>query len=319
MGAVYEARHLGTARRVAVKVISSESLSKSAEAVSRFQREAMASGAIESQYIATVLDTGVDPATGSPYMVMELLVGEDIEQTLRRIGPFQPELALRVIGQACLGLQKAHEANVVHRDIKPANIFLTRRDGGEVVAKLLDFGIAKMKTESFTSSEGKSLTRTGTMLGSPLYMSPEQALGRKNSDHRTDIWSLGVVLYETLTGKAPHTEAETIGELIVNICHKPAPHVQDFAPWVPPEVAAIVHRALALDPASRFQTAADMFAAIRARLPQGRAVDARGGIDPPTWPRHGARADRGLYGDGWAEDVDHRRRRRRRARRVARR
>ena len=273
MGAVYEARHLGTARRVAVKVISTESLSKSAEVVSRFQREAMASGAIESQYIATVLDTGVDPATGSPYMVMELLVGEDIEQTLRRIGPFQPELALRVIGQACLGLQKAHEANVVHRDIKPANIFLTRRDGGEVVAKILDFGIAKMKTESFTSSEGKSLTRTGTMLGSPLYMSPEQALGRKNIDHRTDIWSLGVVLYETLTGKAPHTDSETIGELIVNICHKPAPHVQDLAPWVPPEVAAIVHRALALDPNARFATAADMFAAIRMQLPHGHTLD----------------------------------------------
>ena len=110
MGAVYEGRHLGTARRVAVKVISTESLSKSHEVVSRFQREAMASGAIESQYIAHVLDTGIDPQTGSPYMVMELLVGEDVEQALKRIGPFSPELALRVIAQACLGLQKAHEA-----------------------------------------------------------------------------------------------------------------------------------------------------------------------------------------------------------------
>ncbi|MGO8998218.1 MAG: serine/threonine protein kinase [Polyangiaceae bacterium] len=273
MGAVYEGRHLGTARRVAVKVISTESLSKSHEVVSRFQREAMASGAIESQYIAHVLDTGIDPQTGSPYMVMELLVGEDVEQALKRIGPFSPELALRVIAQACLGLQKAHEANVVHRDIKPANIYLTRRDGGEIVAKILDFGIAKMKSEGFASTEGKSLTRTGTMLGSPLYMSPEQALGRKNIDHRTDIWSLGVVLYEALAGKAPHTDAETIGELIVNICHKPAPHIQDVAPWIPPQIAAIVHRALALDPAARFQTMADMFAAIRSFLPNGHTLD----------------------------------------------
>ncbi len=273
MGAVYEARHLGTARRVAVKVISTESLSKSAEVVSRFQREAMASGAIESQYIASVLDTGIDPLTGSPYMVMELLVGEDIEQALRRIGPFHPELALRAIGQACLGLQKAHEANVVHRDIKPANIFLTRRDGGEVVAKILDFGIAKMKGEGFASTEGKSLTRTGTMLGSPLYMSPEQALGRKNIDHRTDIWSLGVVFYEALTGRAPHADTETIGELIVNICHKPPGHVQDLSPWVPPEVAAIVHRALALDPAARFASAEHMYAAIRTQLPNGHTLE----------------------------------------------
>jgi hypothetical protein len=273
MGAVYEARHLGTARRVAVKVISTESLSKSAEVVSRFQREAMASGAIESQYIAHVLDTGVDPATGSPYMVMELLVGEDIEQAIRRLGPLPPDLALRIVGQACLGLQKAHEANVIHRDIKPANIFLTRRDGGEVVAKILDFGIAKMKGEGFASTEGKSLTRTGTMLGSPLYMSPEQALGRKTIDHRTDVWSLGVVFYEALTGRAPHSDTETIGELIVNICHKPTPHVQELAPWVPPDVAAIVHRALALDPASRFASAEHMFNAIRMQLPHGHALE----------------------------------------------
>ncbi len=184
MGAVYEARHLGTARRVAVKVISSESLSKSAEVVSRFQREAMASGAIESQYIATVLDTGVDPASGSPYMVMELLVGEDIEQALKRIGPFSPELSLRVIGQACLGLQKAHEANVVHRDIKPANLFLARRDrdGGELVVKILDFGIAKMKTESFTSSEGKvAHAHRHDARVAPLYVA---GAGARSKEHR---------------------------------------------------------------------------------------------------------------------------------------
>jgi hypothetical protein len=273
MGAVYEARHLGTARRVAVKVIAGEALSKNVDIVSRFQREAMATGAIESQYIAHVVDTGVDRTSGSPYMVMDLLVGEDVEHAIRRLGPLPPDLALRIVAQACLGLQKAHESNVVHRDIKPANLYLTRRDGGEVVLKILDFGIAKMKVGSIASSEGKNLTRTGAMLGSPLYMSPEQAFGKKTLDHRTDIWSLGVVLYEMLSGATPHGDAETVGELIVRICQQTPRVVQELAPWVPPEIATIVHRALALDPNARFATASEFYAAIRARLPQGHALD----------------------------------------------
>ncbi|MGO8995853.1 MAG: serine/threonine-protein kinase [Polyangiaceae bacterium] len=273
MGAVYEARNRGTGRRVAVKVIAGEALAKSKEVIARFQREALASGAIESQYIAHVFDTGVDPATGSPYMVMELLSGEDIEHAIKRLGPLPPELALRICAQACLGLQKAHEAHVVHRDIKPANIFLANRDGGEIVAKILDFGIAKVKMEEL-SGEARGLTRTGSMLGTPLYMSPEQALARKTIDHRTDVWSLGAVLYEALSGAPPHAHAETVGELIMCICSQPARLVQEVAPWVRPEVAAIVHTALAMDPAARFATAEDMFKAIAALLPNGYALHA---------------------------------------------
>ena len=273
MGAVYEARHAGTGRRCAVKVIAGEALAKSEDIVNRFRREAMASGAIESQYIAQVMDTGVDPQSGSPYIVMELLVGEDLEQTVKRLGPLPPDVALRIGAQACLGLQKAHESGVVHRDIKPANIFLTRRDGGELVAKLLDFGIAKVTVDPLSSTDGKSLTRTGSLLGSPLYMSPEQALGQKTIDHRTDVWSLGVVLYEALTGATPHPSAETLGVLIMRICSEPPPPVQELAPWVPPEIAAVVHRALALDPAARWASASEMFAAMRALLPGGHSLD----------------------------------------------
>ena len=272
MGAVYEARHKGTGRKVAVKVIAGASLSKNPEVVSRFQREAMASGAIESQYIAQILDTGVDPATGSPYTVMELLVGDDLQQALERLGPLAPELALRVIAQAALGLRKAHESSVVHRDIKPANLFLTKREDGDVVVKLLDFGIAKVKADQLTVAESGGLTRTGAMLGSPLYMSPEQARGKKDLDHRTDIWSLGVVLYETLAGTTPHGHLESIGELILQICSNPPRHVQELAPWVPPTIAEIVHRALSLDPAMRFQSAGEMVDAIRAQLPSGIAL-----------------------------------------------
>ncbi len=275
VGAVYEARHLRTGRRVAVKVLATASLSKRPDVVERFAREAMASGAIESQHIAHVTDAGIDPSSGSPYIAMDLLAGEDVERALRRIKQFPPDLALRVIAQACLGLQRAHDEAVVHRDIKPANLFLARRDrdGGELVVKILDFGIAKMKTEPLSSNDARDITGAGGMVGSPLYMSPEQALGRKTIDHRTDIWSLGVVLYEMLTGAAPHSYTETVGELLVAICHEPARHVQSLAPWVRPEVAAIVHRALALDPAARFASAKEMLEAIRDQLPNGQAID----------------------------------------------
>ncbi len=206
-------------------------------------------------------------------MVMELLSGEDLEHTIKRLGPLPPELALRIIAQVCLGLQKAHEAGVVHRDIKPANIYLTMRDGGEIVAKLLDFGIAKVKMEEL-SGEARGLTRTGSMLGTPLYMSPEQALAKKTIDHRTDIWSLGAVLYEALSGTTPHAHCETVGELIMSICSQPARNVQDLGPWIPPQAVAIVHKALAMDPDARFGSADEMFRAIALLLPNGHWLNA---------------------------------------------
>jgi serine/threonine-protein kinase len=288
MGAVYEARHRGTGRRVAVKVIATGSLTKNPEVLGRFQREAMASGAIESQYIAQVLDTGVDPATGGPYTVMELLVGEDLQQAMARLGAIAPDLALRIAAQACLGLRKAHEAGVVHRDIKPANLFLAKREDGDIVVKLLDFGIAKVHQDPLAGAEGAGLTQTGAMLGSPIYMSPEQARGKKDLDHRTDIWSLGVVLYEALTGTTPHGHVETFGELILQICSAIPRHVQELAPWVPPQVAAIVHRALALDPAQRFASAVEMADAIGAQLPAGHALTAAMFVPMPERDRASA-------------------------------
>jgi len=272
MGAVYEARHRGTGRRVAVKVIAAASLAKNPEVVARFQREAMASGAIESQYIAQVLDTGIDPSTGSPYTVMELLSGEDLQQAILRLGALAPDVALRITAQACLGLRKAHESQVVHRDIKPANLFLAKREDGDIVVKLLDFGIAKVTQDQLAASENAGLTRTGAMLGSPLYMSPEQARGKRDIDHRTDIWSLGIVLYEALSGTTPYGHLDTVGELILQICSAPPRHLQELAPWVSPEVAAIAHRALALNPADRFASAGEMFDAVRALLPNGHAL-----------------------------------------------
>src|SRR3569623_1210260 len=256
MGAVYEARHLGTGRRVAVKVIGAQALAVGGEALTRFEREARASGAIDSEHVVQVLDSGVDEVTGNPYMVMELLAGEDVQQLLRRIGPLAPEAALRVVAQACIGLHKAHAAGIVHRDLKSANLFLQRRDNGGVLVKLFDFGIAKVRADQFAGAGDHGLTRTGAMIGSPLYMSPEQAKGSKDIDHRSDIWSLGVVLYEALSGAAPNAELTTIGELIIAICAGTPRPIQEVAPWVSADVAAIVHRALSSDPGARFTSAA---------------------------------------------------------------
>ncbi|MBK8258828.1 MAG: serine/threonine protein kinase [Polyangiaceae bacterium] len=268
MGAVYEAEHTGTGRRVALKVIMGQ-FAKDEGLVARFHREARAAGAIETQHITQVLDTGYDRDAELPFMVMEYLEGEDVQHLLKRAGPISPDLALRIVAQACLGLQKAHDKHVVHRDIKPANLFLAKRDAGEVIIKLLDFGIAKVKMEQAQETESAGLTKTGNMLGSPLYMSPEQARGARSIDHRTDIWSLGVVLYQALCGKTPFQHLTALGELIISICSTHAQPVQERAPWVPPEVAAIAHKAMRHDPAQRYQSAMEMFQDIRALLPNG--------------------------------------------------
>jgi eukaryotic-like serine/threonine-protein kinase len=271
MGAVYEASHLGTGRRVAVKVIL-PGVPISRDAILRFQREARAAGVIESQHIVQVLDTGIDREQGVPFMVMEYLIGEDVQKLGERIGALAPDLALRIGAQACSGLHKAHEARVIHRDIKPANLFLARRDDSDVVVKVLDFGIAKVKEDQLTGAPDQALTRTGSMMGSPLYMSPEQAVGSKAIDHRTDVWSLGAVLYEVLTGRSPHHNAQTLGQLIMAICSAPPVPLTQVAPSVPREVADLVQRALRLDPNERFQSAAEMRDAIRQLLPSGTNV-----------------------------------------------
>jgi eukaryotic-like serine/threonine-protein kinase len=260
MGTVFEAVHTGTGARVAIKLIVSSDIKE--EVFVRFQREARAAGSIDSQHIVRVFDMGVDDRSGSPFMVMERLVGEDLSQMMRRIGPMPPEICARITAQAAVGVGKAHEVGVVHRDIKPANLFLHDSDSGDVVLKILDFGIAKVRIDMMQRAEEGGLTRTGSMLGSPHYMSPEQAQGLKTIDHRTDVWSLGVVLYKMLTGHTPYAHVQTLGQVILAICSQPVRPVQELAPWVPPELAMVVQRALQQDPAHRFQSAYEMYSAL---------------------------------------------------------
>jgi serine/threonine protein kinase len=272
MGAVYEARHTGTGRRVAIKVITGE---LDPLLVTRFELEARAAGAVESEHIVQILDVGRDEASGAPFLAMEYLVGEDVQQLLRRLGAIPADLALRIGVQACLGLEKAHAQGVIHRDIKPANLFLAEREGGALVLKVLDFGIAKVTAgELGAGPRQMPLTRSGVVMGSPLYMSPEQARNKGELDHRTDIWSLGIVLHQALTGRSPFDHVASVGDFIVAVCTVPVAPIHPIAPWVDLRIAEAVERALRIAPADRYASVTEMREALQSFLPGGSAIQA---------------------------------------------
>src|SRR4051812_2156202 len=187
MGAVYEAEHVEIGKRVAIKLVRSIH-ARHGEIAERFRREARSASAIESDHIVQVFDAGSDPELGL-FMVMELLRGEDLGTLLTRTGRVDPETACSVVLQAASALEKAHAASIVHRDLKPANIYLVKREDNTAMVKLVDFGIAKIVRDE-TAAGGSSLTRMGSAIGTPNYMSPEQAQGLNTLDYRTDIYSL---------------------------------------------------------------------------------------------------------------------------------
>jgi eukaryotic-like serine/threonine-protein kinase len=274
MGEVFEAKHAATGRRVAIKIMQLRTQGADEDTSSllkRFEREAKAMGAINSPHIVQVLDAGVDAESNEPYMVMEYMDGHDLAKTLKKTGPLPVDTVLRLAVQAAEGLAKAHDIGIVHRDIKPGNIFLAQADDGSRTVKILDFGIARYRDNEDGSSElTKDLTKTGSMLGSPQYMAPEQARGRKDIDAAADVWSMGIVLYKLLTGDTPHGKHDGgLGELLITICCVAAPSIQNRAPWVPPGLASVVHRAIDLNPRARFQHARELCDALRALLPSG--------------------------------------------------
>lgn len=249
MGTVYEGENLRIERKVAIKVLHAH-VASSPEFALRFEREARASARIGSQYVCDVLDLG-DLPNGDRYLVMEYLEGESFEERLetRRLDARQlAPIAFEVLD----GLGSMHQASVIHRDLKPANVFLAKRSGGRPeTVKILDFGVAKIVPRG---DEPGEMTSTGMMMGTPLYMSPEQARGARDVDGRTDLYAASVMFYRALTGEVPHS-GDNLHELLFKIVLEDPRPILELAPDVDPAFAAIVTRGLARDPDARWPSA----------------------------------------------------------------
>ncbi len=245
MGSVWHATHLGLDTECAIKFIEGDFASLP-EAHQRFEREAKAAAQLRSPHVVQIMDNGV--WEGRPYIAMELLDGEDLRKRLSK-GAMSPNEIASILTQVCRALTKAHSLGIVHRDLKPDNIFLVRDDDREI-AKVLDFGIAKRQ-----DTVDGSNTRTGAMLGTPYYMSPEQAQGIKSVDFRSDLWSLAVIAYQAIVGKLPF-QSEALGDLLVKIIVHPIP-VPSHVAHVPPGFDAWFAKATQRDPNLRFQSAKD--------------------------------------------------------------
>jgi serine/threonine protein kinase len=245
MGSVWRATHLGLDIPCAVKFIEGE-LAAVPEAQARFEREAKAAAQLRSPHVVQILDHGV--FEGTPYIAMELLEGEDLGKRLARVGRLSSRDLYTVMSQVCRALARAHAVGIVHRDLKPDNIFIVKDDDREIV-KVLDFGIAK--SQSMDLSTGNN-TKTGALLGTPYYMSPEQAQGIKQVDFRTDLWALAVICFQALTGRLPF-ESDALGDLLVRIIVAPLPVPSQLGP-VPPGFDAWWAKASSRDPRGRFES-----------------------------------------------------------------
>lgn len=252
MGVVVAATHLQLEERVAIKFLLPEAM-QNAEAVARFGREARAAVKIRGEHVARVIDVG-SLETGAPFMVMEYLDGHDLSELIRDRGTMPPADAVDAVLQACEALAEAHSLGIVHRDLKPANLFMIRRPDGTPSVKVLDFGISKL-TNAATSDH--AMTRTTAVMGSPLYMSPEQMTASRDVDARADIWAIGVVLYELLAGRVPFN-AETLPQICALILTVAPPTIRQFVPSVPEGLEAVVLRCLEKDRSSRFRNVSEL-------------------------------------------------------------
>jgi serine/threonine-protein kinase len=280
MSTVYAARDLRTGQEVAIKWLGEPGFVPTDNELRRFEQEARIAGALDSPHVGRVADVGRDAESGVPYLVMDLLPGEDLQVLLDRSGALAVDPAVRIAVQAATGLAAAHAAGVVHRDVKPSNLFLTRREGGEVIVKVVDFGIAKIRrplpgmpgASAALPAPPVSMTKSGEVLGSPLYMSPEQVEASRHVDARSDVFSLGVTLYAMLTGAAPYAHLRSFVQLLYSIVNVPPPPLATSAPWVPAALAAVVDRCLSPDAAARYADGAALLAALAACAPEGSAL-----------------------------------------------
>jgi tRNA A-37 threonylcarbamoyl transferase component Bud32 len=286
MGEVYEVEHAALGRRFAVKVLRAP---LDGNARDRFRREWRTIARLSSEYVVSVIDCG-ELHDGTPYLVMERLHGRDLRQLLDEAAPLPIPRAVGLIEQACLGVAAAHRAGVVHRDLKPANLFVTPRETGDELCKVLDFGVAKVETSE--------ATQQGAVIGTVKYMAPEQLTDSASVGPAADIYALGAILYECLTGTPPHVAATLQATMFRILNESPTPLLERRAN-TPPELAALVERALSHDPQQRFQSAAEFSRALR-EFSRPAAHSARASSEGDTMavaaldlePERGARAGR---------------------------
>lgn len=265
MGIVVAATHLQLRQKVAIKFLLKGARD---DIVARFLREARAAARLKSEHVARVLDVGELP-NGSPFMVMEYLEGSDLEGVMESRGPLPIAEAVLHLLQACEAMAEAHAAGIVHRDLKPANLFLTRTPDGSSSVKVLDFGISKDTAEE-ADEASPSLTRTTAVLGSPSYMAPEQMRSTRDVDARADIWSLGIILYELVTGTVPF-DAESFVELALKVISDEPLPPSTHRPDLPPALETAILRAIQKDPTARFASVTEFALAI---APFGAAIGA---------------------------------------------
>jgi serine/threonine protein kinase len=264
MGVVLQVEHIELGQRMAIKMMA-PGVAGDARAVTRFLREGRAASSLESEHVVRIFDVGTLPS-GVPYMVMELLRGDDLSRVLRSGGRFEIVQAVDYVLQACHAIAEAHGLGIVHRDLKPSNLFLTHRSDGSALIKVLDFGISKAIDDGNGEDPAVSLTATSAVMGSPLYMSPEQVRNSRQVDGRTDVWSLGVILYEFLTGSSAF-QADTVPGICAAIAADDPPFVSLLRPEVSPELEAVVMRCLEKDVFRRFQSVAELMGALRGFAP----------------------------------------------------
>jgi serine/threonine-protein kinase len=261
MGVVVAAHHIQLDEKVALKFLLPEALGNP-EAVSRFVREARAAVKIKSEHVARVSDVGT-LESGAPYMVMEYLEGADLSVWLHDRGALPVDQAADFVVQACVAVADAHALGIVHRDLKPANLFCVRRSDGELSIKVLDFGISKLSDPT----GGMGVTKTSAVMGSPLYMSPEQMLSSKDVDAQTDIWALGTILFELLAARTVFL-AETVTELAIKVASERAPSIRAFRYDVPPALEAVIGKCLEKDKRLRYANVAELAVALMPFAPQ---------------------------------------------------
>jgi serine/threonine protein kinase len=267
MGAVYLGENVRISRKVAIKVLHA-GLTENKEVTQRFEREAQAAGRIGNDHILEVLDLGSLP-NGDHYIVMEYLDGEALTSRIKTRGRMEPLELAQIIRQVLVGLSAAHRAGIIHRDLKPDNIFILKEKAGKKdFCKIIDFGISKFQP---LNNDGMRMTRTGMMMGTPYYMSPEQASGSHEADHRADLYAVGVMMFEATTGQVPF-DAATFNQLLFKIVLDDVPRPEALQPDLDPAFASLISKAMARDMNQRFQSSDDFIEAIDGWMQRGAPV-----------------------------------------------